>query len=61
MPDPLVKRRADDARVVCGIVQDGVTRLARGRKTAGAAALVPLAEIGMPVLAEFAKPKAWAF
>ena len=61
LPDPLVKRLADDARVVCGIVQDGVTRLARGRKTAGAAALVPLAEIGMPVLAEFAKPKAWTF
>ena len=61
LPDALVKRLADDARIVCGVVRHGVTRLARGRKTAGAAALLPLAEIGIPVLAQFAKPKAWTF
>jgi protein-L-isoaspartate(D-aspartate) O-methyltransferase len=61
LPDALVKRLADDARIVCGVVSEGVARLARGRKAAGSAALLPLAEIGMPVLAEFAKPKAWTF
>jgi protein-L-isoaspartate(D-aspartate) O-methyltransferase len=61
LPEALVKRLADDARIVCGIVRDGVTRLALGRKAAGAAALLPLAEIGIPVLPEFARPKAWAF
>jgi protein-L-isoaspartate(D-aspartate) O-methyltransferase len=61
LPDALVKRLADEARIVCGVVAGGVTRLARGRKTAGSAALLPLAEIGIPVLAEFAKPKAWTF
>jgi len=61
LPDSLVKRLAEDARVVCGVVRGGVTRLARGRKTAGEVALLPLAEIGMPVLAEFARPKAWTF
>jgi protein-L-isoaspartate(D-aspartate) O-methyltransferase len=61
LPDALVKRLAEEARIVCGMVTDGVTRLARGRKTAGSAALLPLAEIGIPVLPEFAKPKAWTF
>lgn len=61
LPAALVKRLADDARVVCGLVDRGLTRLARGRKTAGEVALIPLAEIGMPTLPEFAKPKAWTF
>ena len=61
LPETLVKRLAEEARIVCGMVQGGVTRLARGRKTAGSAALLPLAEIGMPVLPEFSKPKAWTF
>ena len=61
LPETLVKRLAEEARIVCGIVQGGVTRLARGRKTAGSAALLPLAEISMPVLPEFSKPKAWTF
>ena len=61
LPDTLVKRLAGEARIVCGVVEGGITRLARGRKAGGAAALLPLAEIGIPVLAEFAKPKAWTF
>ena len=61
LPETLVKRLAEEARIVCGMAQGGVTRLARGRKTAGSAALLPLAEIGMPVLPEFSKPKAWTF
>ena len=61
LPETLVKRLADEARIVCGVVQGGVTRLARGRKAGGSAALLPLAEIGMPVLPEFSKPKAWTF
>jgi protein-L-isoaspartate(D-aspartate) O-methyltransferase len=61
LPEVLVKRLADDARVVCGVVRGGLTRLARGRKAAGALALLPLAEIGMPALPEFAKPRAWTF
>lgn len=61
LPDTLVKRLSDEARIVCGMLRDGVTRLARGRKAAGSAALLPLAEIGIPVLPEFAKRKAWTF
>lgn len=52
----------DDAgRIVTGLVERGVTRLATGRKGAGAVALLPLAEMGVPVLAAFAAPKRWSF
>lgn len=61
VPDGLAARLADDARVVTGLVKAGVTRLAIGRKAASAIALLPLAEIGMPRLAAFDKPKGWSF
>jgi protein-L-isoaspartate(D-aspartate) O-methyltransferase len=61
LPEPLVKRLADGARVVTGVIEDGVTRLALGRKTAGGIGLLPLAEIGIPRLSAFDKPKAWSF
>ena len=60
-PPSLAKRLADDARVVTGVVRNGVTRLAVGRKTAGEVALLPLAEMGIPVLHAFDRPKSWAF
>ena len=60
-PDALADRLADDARVVCGIVTRGVTRLARGRKAAGGVSIVPLAEMGIPVLPEFAAARRWSF
>jgi protein-L-isoaspartate(D-aspartate) O-methyltransferase len=61
LPDALARRLADDGRVVAGVVTSGITRLAVGRKAAGAVALLPLAEIGIPVLPEFAAPKGWSF
>ena len=61
LPEGLVRRLADGARVVTGLVQDGITQLAVGRKAAGAVALLPLAEHGMPALPEFAVPKGWSF
>lgn len=60
-PEHLASRLAEGARVVTGLVDRGVTRLAVGRKIAGTVSLVPLAEIGMPVLAAFAAPKSWKF
>jgi protein-L-isoaspartate(D-aspartate) O-methyltransferase len=60
-PAGLAQRLADGGRVVCGVLQDGLTRLATGRKAAGEVALLPLAEIGMPVLPEFAAKKEWSF
>lgn len=61
IPDTLARRLSEDARVVTGTVENGVTRLAIGRKAGGAIALLPLAELGIPVLPAFAKPKAWSF
>ncbi len=61
LPDALVNRLAPDGRVVTGQVLRGVTRVATGRKAAGRVALLPLAEIGIPVLPEFAAPKRWSF
>jgi protein-L-isoaspartate(D-aspartate) O-methyltransferase len=61
IPDVLAERLADDGRVVTGVIEEGVTRLAIGRKAAGAIALLPLAEMGIPRLAAFDKPRAWSF
>lgn len=61
IPDVLAERLADDGRVVTGVIEAGVTRLAIGRKTAGTIALLPLAEMGIPRLAAFDKRKAWSF
>ena len=61
MPDTLTARLAEGGRVVTGLVERGVTRLAAGRKIGGVVTLLPLAEIGIPVLGEFAAPKRWSF
>lgn len=61
LPDGLAGALSDGGRIVTGLVERGVTRLAAGRKLGGAVRLLPLAEIGIPVLAEFAAPKGWSF
>ena len=61
LPDSLVAALDDAGRLVTGLVERAVTRLAIGRRAAGAVALLPLAEMGIPVLAEFAAPKGWSF
>jgi protein-L-isoaspartate(D-aspartate) O-methyltransferase len=61
LPAPLAAQLADGGRLVTGLIVRGVTRLAAGRKAAGEVALLPLAEIGIPVLPEFAAPKRWSF
>lgn len=61
LPDALGKRLADNARIVTGLVERGVTRLATGRKLGDSISLLPLAEMGIPVLPEFAAPKGWSF
>ena len=61
IPASLAKLVADGGRVVTGLADRGVTRLAIGRKAGDALALLPLAEMGVPMLAEFDKPKSWSF
>jgi len=61
LPAGLAARLAEGGRIVTGTVERGVTRLATGTRVGGEVALLPLAEIGMPVLADFAAPRAWRF
>lgn len=60
-PQPLVKRVTEGGRVFTGTVTRGVTRLAAGRVHGGEIALLPLAEMGVPVMQEFAAEEAWSF
>lgn len=61
LPAGVVKQLEDGGRIVTGLVSRGVTRIASGRKVAGSVVLQPIAEIGIPVLHEFDKPKEWSF
>ncbi|MBA3054401.1 MAG: protein-L-isoaspartate O-methyltransferase [Sphingomonadales bacterium] len=61
LPAGLAARLAEGGRIVTGLIERGVTRLAIGTKAAGAVTLLPLAEIGFPVLPEFAAPERWSF
>ncbi|MFC0589834.1 protein-L-isoaspartate O-methyltransferase [Novosphingobium aquiterrae] len=61
LPAALAAALDEGGRIVTGMTQRGVTRLSSGRKIGGAVALVPLVDMGIPVLAEFAAPKSWSF
>lgn len=61
LPHAVSARLAEGGRLVTGLTERGVTRLAAGTKAAGVAALLPLAELGIPVLSDFAAPKRWSF
>lgn len=60
-PDTLTRRLAEDGRVVAGLIEDGVTRLAAGRPAGGGIGWLRLAEIGIPRLRQFDAPKRWSF
>lgn len=61
LPSGLVSRLSEGARVITGQKLRGVTRVAAGVKAAGEVVLMPLTEIGIPELPEFAAPKGWSF
>ncbi len=61
LPAAVTGQLAEGGRIVTGLVDRGITRLAAGRKVAGQVSLLPLGEMGIPVLAEFAEPRRWSF
>lgn len=61
LPESLIRRLAEGGRVVTGLLRGGLTRIATGRKAAGEVALMPLSEVGMPVLPAFAAKQEWSF
>ncbi len=61
VPPVLAKLVAEGGRIVTGMVDRDVTRLATGRKSGKALALLPLAEMGIPRLGAFDRPQSWSF
>ena len=61
VPDALIEQLADGGRLASAIVEDGVTRLAIGRKAGGGFAMAPFADAAAAVLPGFARPKAFTF
>jgi len=61
LPASLADTLAEGGRILTGLVSRGVTRLAVGRKIAGDVTLLPVAEMGIPILPEFAAAKEWSF
>ncbi|MBX9885502.1 MAG: protein-L-isoaspartate O-methyltransferase [Novosphingobium sp.] len=60
-PAALADLVSAEGRLVTGVVERGVTRLALGRKVAGALALTVLAEADFAPLAAFAARRKWSF
>lgn len=61
VPQALLDALAEGGRIVTGLVEKNVTRLALGRKIGGQVSFLPLDDLGIPAIAEYAKPKAWSF
>lgn len=61
VPEPLAKKLGEGTRIVTGLIERGVTRLAVGRKTGGTLGLLALAEIGVPRMTAFDREAGWSF
>ncbi len=61
VPDSLVGQLAEGGRLLAGVDEAGVSRLAMGRRQAGAFALIPFADTDIAPLAAFARPKSYSF
>ncbi len=61
VPAGLAACLEEGGRIVAGLVLRQVTRLAVGRKIAGSLALLPVEDMGIPVLHAFDAPKKWTF
>jgi len=61
VPQALIDQLAVDGRVVGGLIDRGVTRLASGRKSGGGFALLPFADIDCVPLPGFAVAKSFTF
>ena len=61
VPDALIGQVATEGRVVGGLSDRGVTRLAAGRRTEGGFALLPFADIDCVPLPGFAVAKSFTF
>ncbi len=61
LPASLAGMVSDEGRVVTGVIERGISRLATGRMADTTIALLPLADMGIPAIPEFAAAKGWSF
>ncbi|WP_052130117.1 protein-L-isoaspartate O-methyltransferase family protein [Sphingomonas sp. 35-24ZXX] len=61
VPEAIVAQLADGGRLLTGLNDSGVARLAMGRRQGQAFALVPFADTDIAPLAAFARPKSYSF
>lgn len=61
VPEAIVEQLAPGGRLVTGVVDRGVTRLAVGRRTGGGFGLVDFVDMECAVLPGFARPKTFQF
>jgi len=61
LPATLAAALNDDGRVVTGLFERGVPRLAVGRKAAGGVGFLTLGEADFAPLAAYARPRQWSF
>lgn len=61
LPDALVSQVRSGGRIVTGLVERGVTRLASGVRTDGGFGLVPFLDVDCVTLPGFARPKTFTF
>lgn len=61
LPDALVEQLAPGGRIVTGLIERGVSRLASGRVVAGSFGLTAFADIDCVALPGFARPRRFAF
>ena len=61
LPQALVDALATDGRVVTGLIERGVSRLAIGRKAAGGIGFLTLSEADLAALPDYAAPSKWSF
>jgi len=61
LPDALVDQLADGGRLATAVIDDGVTRLAIGRRAGGGFGLVPFADAAAAILPGFARPRTFNF
>ena len=61
VPDSLIDNLAPNGRLVTGVVESGVTRLAIGRKGGSGFGLQVFMDTEMVILPEFSRPSAFVF
>lgn len=61
VPDTIISQLRDGGRLATGLVQDGVTRLAIGRRSGDSFGLTAIADAEVPTLPGFAPPVEFSF